>query len=1054
MRLSDWGRSTGYRVLVWPLLVLGAGLLIYYQASVTLVANVQDTLVDLARQGAYNVRAGINAELVILETLAGHEMFSSKEIPVGLRLTWLGKECERIGYLNMYLVDRLGQARDVYGNSQILHSSGIWEQALLQTQSGRNYVSAPFWQPEINRLVVLFAVPLWEDGQITGMLAALREGAFFCWITDRIKLGQRGNSFILDDKGVTIAHDQRDLVYRFDDIIKNSAQDPSLTSLAALAKRMTAGQTGAGEYVYHGERKYLGFAPVPGTSWSFATAAPREQIFARIDRVRNYFLLILLLGTVVLLWYNFRVLRLGRRLQEEQRLTAAAMNTAGIWHLLVDEQGRVVRANELACSRLSFLPGSHCAPLELAALLGPGEREKWLGTLEQLRQGHLVSELELEVRLPLEQTVFLWGQAWPLQQPGAVRFELILVDITPRVRYEQELAAAHAQLAAMYEELTASEEELRHQLDELRRVQGELETMEERYRLAIEGSRDVIWDWDVRTDQIYFSQRLREILGYDQVELPSTRQTWQQLLHPEDRERTLRLNQEHVEGKTPFYSAEYRLRTRDGQYRWFYARGRALYDGAGRFVRMAGSLTDITEKKLQEQVIKQMAYSDPLTGLPNRAALQEYLQRCLAEQAPGEQLAVIFLDVDNFKNINDTCGHSAGDQALVEISRRLLALNLPDAYMARLGGDEFVVLLSGLTGEVDLEGQAEKVCQGISGPIDIAAHTFYLSASVGVAVSPRDGCSAEDLLKKADTAMYRAKERGKNQVVYYQQAMGDRLAERLALEKDLRLALERDEFVLHYQPVLDVFTGQVYGYEALVRWQSPSRGFVSPASFIPLAEESGLIVQLGEVVLQKACAFANRLRQAGGGKIRVTVNISPRQLQRGDFVELVQKVLQRTGTTTAALGLEVTETALMESLDFYGEKLSRLRDMGIVVSLDDFGTGYSSLSYLRRLPVDVVKLDRSFLRGVNWAQHSREKDFLAAVIQLVQALGLPVVAEGVEDPAQLEYLRLSGCNYVQGYLLGRPVPEEEALLYQAAHLQQDGGDGGRHHRTAGSAAEK
>lgn len=1053
MRLSDWGRRTGYRVLVWPLLVLGAGLLIYYQASVTLVANVQDTLVELARQGAYNVRAGIHAELVILETLAGHKMFSSNEIPVEQRLKWLERECERIGYLNMYLVDRQGQARDVYGNTQSLHGRGIWEQALLQTQAGRDFVSAPFWQPETRRLVVLFAVPLWEDSQITGMLAALREGAFYCWITDRIKLGQQGNSFILDERGVTIAHTERDFVYRFNNIIRNSVNNPSLADLAALAKRMTAGQTGAGEYVYQGERKYLGFAPVPGTSWSFATTAPRQQIFARIDCVRNYFLLILLFSTAVLLWYDFRVLRLRRRLQEEQRLAALAMNTAGVWHLLVDEHGRVVRANELACSRLSFLPGDNCTLFDLTGLLRPGEREKWFTALEQLRAGRSVSELELELRLPMEQTVFLWGQAWPLQQPGPVRFELILVDISPRVRSEQELAAAHAQLAAMYEELTASEEELRHQLDELKRTQHNLQALEERYRLATEGALDVIWDWDAATGAVYFSDRLWEMLGYEPGELPCTMRTWAGLLHPEDKHQALRVNYDSSGQKSPYYSAEYRLRAKDGTYRWVLARGRALYNEDGKFVRMAGSLTDITEKKLQEQAITNMAYSDPLTGLPNRAALLVRLQQALMERRGGDLLAVLFMDIDNFKMVNDTCGHSVGDQVLVEVASRLGSLVEKGFYVARLGGDEFVLLTPGMD-RAGLEEAVLRVKDCLRSQVEVAGHTFYLAASIGLAVCPDDGESAEDLLKNADTAMYRAKEQGKNCHVFYHQSMGDRLAERLKLESDLRLALERDEFVLHYQPVLDVTSGQIYGYEALVRWRSPSRGMVSPASFIPLAEESGLIIPLGEQVLRKACAFAARMQNSGHQGLKVTVNISPRQLGQSDFIDTIQKAIEQAGISPQCIGLELTETAFMESLDVYSQQLAGLRRLGIVVSLDDFGTGYSSLSYLQKLPVDLVKLDRSFLRGTGKTGTDREKDFLAAVIRLVQALGLPVVAEGVEEPAQLEYLRLSGCNYVQGFLLGRPLPEEEALLYQAAHLEQNSGDGGRHHRTAGSAAEK
>jgi diguanylate cyclase (GGDEF)-like protein/PAS domain S-box-containing protein len=443
----------------------------------------------------------------------------------------------------------------------------------------------------------------------------------------------------------------------------------------------------------------------------------------------------------------------------------------------------------------------------------------------------------------------------------------------------------------------------------------------------------------------------------------------------------------------------------------------------GRNARVT-AFRDITEMKRAEETIKHLAYHDPLTDLPNRTLFEDRLTIALAQaRRKKRMLAVMFLDLDHFKVVNDTVGHAEGDKLLRSVGERLTGLVREGDTVARVGGDEFALLSAEVAHVDDAAEIAERVLEGFRRSWVLRGHEFHVTTSVGIAVYPGDGDDAETLLRNADTAMYRAKERGRDNYQLYTPAMNARIAERLAVENDLRHGLERGEFVVYYQPQVNIDTGQIVGMEALVRWQHPEQGLVLPAEFIPVAEETGLIVPLGEWVLRTACAQNRTWQEAGFPPLRVAVNLSARQFQQRNLIETVARVLKETGLDAHWLQLEITEGVAMQDADLTIAVLRDLRAMGVQISIDDFGTGYSSLSYLKRFPIDVVKIDRSFVRDITVDES--DAAIATAVIDIAHNLKLKVIAEGVETEEQLAFLKKRRCDEMQGYLFSRPVPARE-----------------------------
>ncbi|GLI37072.1 EAL domain-containing protein [Geobacter hydrogenophilus] len=434
---------------------------------------------------------------------------------------------------------------------------------------------------------------------------------------------------------------------------------------------------------------------------------------------------------------------------------------------------------------------------------------------------------------------------------------------------------------------------------------------------------------------------------------------------------------------------------------------------------------EVEERSRAEERIRQMAYYDSLTGLPNRRLFNDRLRQSLAlAQRHKRPLAVMFLDLDRFKLINDTLGHAVGDRLLMAVAKRLRnCCRREGDTVARQGGDEFIINLSAISDVKDAFTVAQKIIDVFRTPFVIDGHELFITTSIGISVYPHDGRSGDALVKNADVAMYRAKEQGRNNCQLFAPEMNARAFERLSLENDMRRALERDEFVLHYQPKVNVEHGQIACMEALVRWQHPTMGLVPPSRFIPLAEETGLIVPLGEWVLQTACRQNRAWQDAGYPTMQVAVNLSPRQLRQGDLAETVARVLAETGLAPGWLVIEVTESILMDDAEETIRTFRRLDRMGVRISIDDFGTGYSSLHYLKKFPVHTLKIDRSFVREI--ASNPDDEAIAGAVISMAKGLNLGVVAEGVETVEQMEVLRALNCRYMQGFLFSEPAPAEQ-----------------------------
>ena len=607
---------------------------------------------------------------------------------------------------------------------------------------------------------------------------------------------------------------------------------------------------------------------------------------------------------------------------------------------------------------------------------------------------------------------------------SAIIIYLLINGFTKKSKsWSEKLKENYEEIQSTYEQLIAAEEELRAQYDELHEKQAIIEKSEERYKLAVDGSNDAIWEIDLITKEFFCSDKFTDISGYDKNCIITIRDLIK-LIVSEDRRIAINDFNNHINGKTLYYQSKLKIKFNGGGYKWVLIRGMCLRNKKGIGTKISGSLTDISGQKDFEEKINRLKYYDILTDIPNRELFINTLENEIIEAKDKDlKIAVLFIDLDNFKEINDTLGHEYGDKLL-----RNVAISFRDSIrdgdlVSRVGGDEFFILMKNIKNYDQISSFCEKLLSLLNCEISVDDKHVYTSASIGITVYPDDGVRSSSLLKNADTAMYSAKYNGKSKYSFFNKDMRDVVVRRVAIEKGLRLALQNDELEIHYQPQVDIIKNKIKGFEALLRWNSSELGRISPDEFIPVAEQSGLIIPMGDWLIKAVYLQNNFWKSKGYIYDTIAINLSAIQLENEKFEETLKNLISETNINPKFVELEITESILMKDFEKSIKLLTEIRNLGINIALDDFGTGYSSLSYLKQLPINTLKIDKSFIDNI--VTNEREKAIVDGIIQLAQKIGLDVVAEGAETKEQIRILQEMGCNQIQGYYFSKPLPASE-----------------------------
>lgn len=868
------------------------GILLYLHASAILVQTVEDSLEEIAKQGARIVEKEIKDRLDILEVMSRSDGIKDANIPVESKLNLVQKNFMTNEFLRISIAD-------IYGNSYTTDGKTLYvgdRQYFIRALNGEKNVSDPITSRIDGAINVVFAVPVYSEDKITSVIYATYDAEELSRITDDIKLGNEGNSFIVNKSGTIIAHENRTLVRN----AHNNSEEykaESYKGMHLLQQQMAEGKSGAGEYTYEGEERYMGFTPIKGTDWSIAVTSNKRGLFENITHLLIFFVVAMLAVIFIITIMQIYQINLNKKLKEEKTISGNVIEAANILVVRMDGKGKISDFNRYAELKTGYSRDEVVGKKNMIELLVDEDKNKAGEFVQEFRKGFYVKNMEIAVKTKDGNIInIVWnfnviGDAYSENQ----EFEVIGVDITERVISEDKLKESHEQLAILYKELYSSEEKLR--------------------------------------------------MRYDQL-------------------------------------TEY-------------------------------------QSKLQH-----LAFNDALTGLPNRLMLNEYCMKYM-NNCEGFKYAMMFIDSDNFKIINDTLGHTTGDKLIIRIGERLKLVLGGKGSIFRLGGDEFVIVMPRFTDFNEIEHMARNILEAFKEPFEFDDSRIHTSLSIGIAVYPEHAKGVEELLKRSDIAMYRAKEIGKSSFAVYSLEMEKSLKEKVEIEKHLRSALVCNELYLAYQPQVSTDTGEIIGFEALARWNSAELGSVSPVKFIGIAEDSHLIIPLGEWILRSACVFIKKIHTIGHRRCTISVNISIRQLLQEDFTGMVMEILDDTQLKPEFLELEITESILIESLDLVSQKLEELVHKGITIALDDFGKGYSSLSYLRQLPITTLKIDKSFIDNI--CEAGRSQTLTNEIISIGRKMGLCVVAEGVETELQLEYLKKSGCERFQGFVFSKPVVENEAI---------------------------
>ena len=678
-------------------------------------------------------------------------------------------------------------------------------------------------------------------------------------------------------------------------------------------------------------------------------------------------------------------------------------------------------------------------------LVGSDECAQLIGTLLKNRDQFVITSVpslekataELEDRefqlllleYQAEKSAPILSQLAAIKQVNQIVPIIILTDELHDLD-EPEILQAGAQDYLIQGHLTGTllERSFKYSIKEAKTLHA-LRASEERYALAAHGTNDGLWDWDLKNDEAFYSMRWKVMLGYSENEIANRPDEWFSRVHPDDYHGLERELANHLESKSSHFQHEHRMLHRNGKYYWMRSRGVAVRDASGVAYRMVGSQTDINTRKQVEAKLQHDAMHDLLTGLPNRELFTERIRQELIRSQSGmpQELAVLFVDLDRFKLVNDSLGHSAGDGLLVEVAKRLSGcLRLTD-LVARLSGDEFAVMLTQLRTVEDVALISARLQQSLVEPFQVAGREVYTSASIGIVLRTTENETAEDLLRDADIALHRAKSNGKARFELFDPQMHEQAKRLMQLETDLRLALQRNEFVVYYQPIITLKTGRLSGFESLIRWNHPEKGIVGPIDFISISEENGLINPIGHWVLQESCRQLRQWQQdfPNCSTLTISVNLSGKQLATPGLIESIKAILIETEINPTCLKLEITESVIMENANVAAELLGQLKALGVRLAIDDFGTGYSSFGHLHKFPIDTLKIDRSFVNQMELSTESAE--IIKTILVLAHNLNKEVVAEGVENTAQIEQLRMLGCDLGQGFFINHPMKAEAAV---------------------------
>lgn len=742
------------------------------------------------------------------------------------------------------------------------------------------------------------------------------------------------------------------------------------------------------------------------------------------------FAVIILLLSIYNKYLKKKVNTINRELKEQHYWLKTTLSSITDGVITMDTYGRVAFINEIAKDFLG-ISGEEVEHLNVNTIFNIYDEDscksEMLPINQVLREGKTI-ELSPSTVLVLknDKRCNIESSLGPLKDDNELTIGIVLVfrDITSKKDTQVKLSESYQELEALYEQIAAAEEEIRGQYRELQLSEQSLKLSEERFRLATAGCNDGIWDYNILTEEFFYSDRFKEMIGGKKDTNTAHFSKCFSYLYEEDIPKFQKEMDLHLKGKKPFIKFECKIKTNNGELKWVSIRGQAIWDANGKPTRVAGSITDITETKKNEEIIYNMAYYDTLTELPNGVFLrQEYSSRLENALLNAKHLAVILVDIDNFKSVNDIVGHQVGDEVLKKISKTYKSMLKEEYYFFHLGGDNFCIIIEHDDALLEAKEVADKIIKMSESVMIINNFEFYISSSIGISLFPEHGTDIEMLLKNGETAMYCAKEYGKNNYFVFDENMNIRTLEKLDMEKSLRHAIRNQEFVVYYQPQFSINSGEVIGMEALVRWNHPRLGFIQPMSFIPLAEETGLIIPIGEQILEIVCKQIKEWQGRGCQCVPIAVNISARQFENADILGTIDKVIEEADIKSDLIEIEITETMAMADFDYAVKILEGLKKRGIKVSLDDFGTGYSSLNYLKKLPINRVKIDKSFVNDLN--SGACEEVIAEAVINIAHSMNLSVIAEGIENEKQLEFLKQKDCDIAQGYLFSKPVPNVE-----------------------------